>query len=235
MKLLIVSTSTVFGQPYLGYLKEEIKGFFRGRNQILFVPYARPSGITHQDYTAKAAMVFEALGFTLRGANSFPSPAEALQWAEGVFTGGGNSFLLLKTLYETGLYKAIGEGVRGGIPYMGTSAGCNLCGLSIGTTNDMPIVHPPALEAFGWVAFNLNPHYLDPDPGSPHMGETRETRIGEFHHFNPQPVLGLREGSWLWVEHGRVELKGPLTARWFEKGKPPIELQPGFPAELQTK
>jgi dipeptidase E len=106
---------------------------------------------------------------------------------------------------------------------MGTSAGCNLTGLTVGTTNDMPIVYPPSFKAFGWVPFNINPHYLDPDPTSKHMGETRETRIKEFHHFNEQPVVGLREGSWIRVENGQMELKGPHAARIFKAGEEPSE------------
>lgn len=232
MKLLVVSTSTIFGQPYLNYIRHEIKDFFRGKKRILFVPYARPSGISYDDYTAKASEVFESLGFEMRGAHLFETPIEAANWTEGFFTGGGNTFLLLKMMYETGLFEALNTCVHGGVPYMGTSAGCNLAGLTIGTTNDMPIVHPPSLQAFGWLPFNLNPHYIDPLPDSTHMGETRETRIAEFHCFNQQPVLGLREGSWLRVEHGRIELKGPHTARWFEKGKEAIELPVGVPAQL---
>lgn len=233
MKLLIVSTSTIFGQPYLAYLDAEIADFFQGKKRILFVPYARPSGITHEDYTAKASAVFGRLGFEMKGAHSFETPIEAANWAEGFFTGGGNTFLLLKMLYDTGLFEAIDARVRAGVPYMGTSAGCNICGLTIGTTNDMPIIHPHSLQGFGWVPFNLNPHYLDPLPDSTHMGETRETRIAEFHCFNHQPVMGLREGSWLRAEHGRIALKGPHTARWFERGETPTELSPGHPEALQ--
>jgi dipeptidase E len=227
MHLLIVSTSTVFGTPYLSYLKEEVADFFAGKKRILFVPYARPSGISHDEYTGKATVVFEALGFEMRGAHTFGSAIEAANWAEGFFTGGGNTFVLLKMMHETGLFAAIDERVRAGAPYMGTSAGCNLCGLTIGTTNDMPIVYPPSFHAFGWVAFNINPHYLDPAPDSTHMGETRETRIAEFHQFNTQPVMGLREGSWLRVSHGTIELKGPHTARWFTKAHTAVELEQG--------
>jgi dipeptidase E len=228
MNLLIVSTSTVFGQPYLSYLSDEILDFFKGKKRILFVPYARPSGISHEDYTTKAAVVFEALGFEMRGAETFADALDAANWAEGFFTGGGNTFVLLKALYDTGLFAAMDERVRAGTPYMGTSAGCNITGMSIGTTNDMPVVHTPTLQAFGWVPFNLNPHYLDPVPDSTHMGETREERIAEFHHFNTQPVLGLREGSWLRVQHYQIALKGPYTARLFRQGLPAEELSPGI-------
>jgi dipeptidase E len=228
MRLIIASTSTVYGSGYLTYIENEIKDFFAGAENILFVPFARPSGISHDEYTENASSVFSKLGYNVRGAHSFSNPAEAVSWADGFFTGGGNTFLLLKMLYETGFFGEIDVAVRGGKPYMGTSAGCNMTGLSMGTTNDMPIVYPPSFKTFGWVPFNLNPHYLDPQPGNTHMGETRETRIAEFHQFNPQPVMGLREGSWLRVENGQMELKGPHTARWFLPGKPPVELGSGL-------
>ena len=227
MKLLIVSTSTVYGQGYLQYLTPEITTFFRGYKRILFVPYARPSGISHEDYTEKACSVFEGLRFIMKGAHEFDKAEDANDWADGFFVGGGNTFLLLKKLYETGLLPLIDAKVRAGAPYMGTSAGCNLSGISIGTTNDMPIVQPPVLKAFGWLPFNINPHYLDPIPKQEHMGESRETRIAEFHHFNAQPVLGLREGSWLKLTDDYLELKGLLTARLFKKDESPVELKPG--------
>ena len=112
-----------------------------------------------------------------------------------------------------------------GTPYLGTSAGSNICGLTINTTNDMPIVYPPTFKALGLLPFNINPHYLDPAPKSTHMGETRETRIGEFHHFNTQPVIGLREGSWLSVQNNDIVLKGGLKARVFEYDKDAYEIE----------
>lgn len=227
MQLLIVSTSTIYGKPYLSYLNDEIKDFFKEKKNILFIPYARPGGISWDSYTSKASEKFTELGFEMRGVHKFGSNEEALQWAQGIFTGGGNTFLLLKTIYESGLFPLLDKAVRNGLPYMGTSAGCNIAGLSIGTTNDMPIVYPPSFHAFGWVHFNLNPHYLDPIVGSTHMGETREQRIFEFHGFNSQPVVGLREGSWLRVVQNKLTLKGPHTARLFQAGKDPIELATG--------
>jgi len=113
------------------------------------------------------------------------------------------------------------------MPYMGSSAGTNLTGMTIGTTNDMPIVYPSSFEALGFLPFNINPHYLDPDPNSTHKGETRETRIKEFHKFNSQAVLGLREGSWLEVSNGEIQLKGNLPARLFRQGGEPVELECG--------
>lgn len=232
MKLLIVSTSTVYGKPYLSYLDQELPTFFTEGQNILFIPYARPGGISWDGYTEVANKKFSELGYAMRGIHTFQSNEEALEWADGVFTGGGNTFVLLKTIYETGLFPLLDEAVRNGLPYMGTSAGCNLTGLTVRTTNDMPIVYPPTFDSFGWVPFNINPHYLDPDPGSKHMGETRETRIKEFHHFNDQPVVGLREGSWIRLENGVMELKGEHTARIFKASEAPYEMNNGIFNEL---
>jgi dipeptidase E len=113
------------------------------------------------------------------------------------------------------------------MPYAGASAGANLACPTIKTTNDMPIVQPPSFDALGLVPFQINPHYLDPDPGSTHMGETRETRIREFHEENATPVVGLREGAMLRVEDGGVWLKGVAGARVFRRGQDPVEAQPG--------
>ncbi len=227
MKLLIVSTSTVHGKPYLSYLDKELPCFFTEGKNILFIPFARPGGITWDEYTEVATKKFSALGYTMRGIHTFASQKEAIDWANGVFTGGGNTFVLLKTIYDSGLFELLNEAVRNGLPYMGTSAGCNLTGISVCTTNDMPIVYPPSFKSFGWVPFNINPHYLDPDPSSKHMGETRETRIKEFHKFNKQMVIGLREGSWIYVDGEKIELKGELSARIFNASKEPFEIQSG--------
>jgi len=231
-KLLIVSTSTVHGKPYLSYITKTVSEFFEGCKNIAFVPYARPSGISHDTYTAKAKEVFEALGFQLKGVHEWEHPKDAAQWADGFFTGGGNTFVLTNMLYQTGLMEEIREAVKAGKPYMGTSAGSNITGLSINTTNDMPIVYPPSFEALGLVPFNINPHYLDPDPNSKHMGETRETRINEFHAFNQQAVVGLREGSSLRIEGNKIELLGELPARIFQKDQKPLEVEPGESLEF---
>ncbi len=215
MNLLIVSTSTVFGNPYLSYLKEECIDFFPLSANILFIPFARPGGLSHDEYTAKAKEVFNSWGFNLRGAHEFDSSEEGCNWADAFFTGGGNTFVLAHELRKSGYFPRIDEHVRGGKHYMGTSAGCNMTGISIGTTNDMPIIYPPSFNAFGWVPFNINPHYIDPSPNSTHMGESRETRISEFHKFNDVPVIGLREGSWIRVENNKYLLKGGQRARMF--------------------
>lgn len=222
--LLIASTSTVHGGAYLDYLLPELKVHFANCKTIVFIPYARPGGISHDEYMQKVKSVFSTIGIDVKGLHEFSNPKEALQQAEGIFTGGGNTFLLVSQLYEHDVMEVLKEVLESGTPYLGTSAGSNICGLSMKTTNDMPIVYPPSFETLGVLPFNLNPHYLDPDLGSKHMGETRETRIKEFHGFNSEPVLGLREGSWLDVKGDAIVLKGDLTARLFRKGYEPLEV-----------
>jgi dipeptidase E len=222
VNLLLASTSTVHGAPYLSYLRDEWSRLFAGR-LVVFVPYARPGGMSWDDYTARPKAVMAEAGITVRGVHEFSSVAEAASAAEGWFVGGGNTFVLRRTLRESGLEPLLDASVRSGTPYMGSSAGINIAGLSIGTTNDMPIVEVPTLDAMGWIPFNLNPHYIDPFEGSTHMGETRDQRIAEFQAFNPQSVIGLREGSWL-TSNGRDHvLHGPHSARIFRAGLPVIE------------
>ena len=225
-KLLIASTSTVHGKDYLEYIIPELSKFFKGVHEVLFIPYAQPGGMTYDEYTAKAQQGFDKLNIKVRGIHEFKNHFGAVNNAKGIFTGGGNTFLLLKKLYEMKLMPSIKNVVENGTPYFGTSAGSNIAGLTIQNTNDMPIVYPPKFDSFGFVNFNLNPHYLDPDPTSTHMGETRETRINEFHTINKTPVLGLREGSWLNMKGNKIELKGELNAILFQRGKVPKELAP---------
>jgi dipeptidase E len=225
-KLIIASTSTLHGGDYLDYLFPTLKEHFKNIKTLLFIPYARPGGITHDEYTKIAAKAFQNLNITVKGIHEFENSIEAVKNAEAIFTGGGNTFLLVTELYRNNILDSIEEVINKGIPYLGTSAGSNICGLTMGTTNDMPIIYPPSFRTLGFVSFNINPHYLDPDKNSKHMGETRETRINEFHKFNPQPVLGLREGSWLAVDGDSIVLKGVLTARLFRQNNNPIELKP---------
>lgn len=224
--LIIASTSTLHGGNYLEYILPELELHFKNTSTIIFIPYARPSGISHDEYTKIVKNAFENINKKVIGLHEFENPSNALEQAEGIFTGGGNTFLLVNELYRNNIISTLENKLKSGTPYLGTSAGSNICGLTMGTTNDMPIVYPPSFQTLGMVPFNINPHYLDPDSNSTHMGETRETRINEFHKFNPQPVIGLREGSWLEVRNNTIVLKGSLTARWFEVGKIPIEIEP---------
>jgi len=224
--IIIASTSTLHNGQYLDYLLPEIQLFFGHCSEIIFIPYARPSGISHTDYTKKVAQVFGKISIAVKGIHEFKNPIEAIEKAQGIFTGGGNTFLLVSQLYENNLVETLKKAVLNGTPYLGTSAGSNICGVTMSTTNDMPIVYPPSFTTLGWVPFNINPHYLDPVEGSTHMGETRETRILEFLQLNAEPVIGLREGSWLEVKGDSIILKGALTARVFKRNETPYEVTP---------
>ena len=227
-KMIIASTSTVYGMEYLEYILPELEIFFKEIKEILFVPYARPSGVSYKEYTKIASKAFAKIDKKVVGIHEFENPKTAVQNAEAIFVGGGNTFVLVDTLYANGLLLEIKEAVEKGTLYFGTSAGSNITGISMKTTNDMPIVYPPDFKTLGLIPFNLNPHYLDPDPTSKHKGETRETRIKEFHVYNDTPVLGLREGSWLKVQGEKITLKGDLSARLFCKNRKPMELEPGM-------
>ncbi|MFT5215916.1 MAG: dipeptidase E [Glaciecola sp.] len=222
--LIIASTSTVHGSGFLDYLIDELEILFQHTDQILFVPYARPGGVSHELYTDKVRSVFEKIEKSVKGLHEFNNPIEAIKNSKGIFIGGGNTFVLVNQLYKNKLIQPLKDAVASGTPYLGTSAGSNICGLTMNTTNDMPIVYPPSFKTLGLIPFNINPHYLDPDINSKHMGETRETRIQEFHKFNTQPVVGLREGSYLKVRNDDIILKGALSARIFEYNKTPSEL-----------
>lgn len=223
---IIASTSTIYGGKYLDYLLPELKHFYKNTQEIIFIPYAQPGGISFDKYTQKAAEAFAHVDKKVVGLHTFPNPSEALKNAGGIFTGGGNTFRLVNELYKNDVMVALRESILNGTPYLGTSAGSNICGLTMQTTNDMPIVYPPSFKTLGILPFNLNPHYLDPEPNSTHMGETRETRIKEFHSMSTIPVVGLREGSWLEVKGENILLKGQHSAIVFKQGKSPYEEEP---------
>ena len=225
-KIIIASTSTLHGGSYLDYLLPVLQSHFKDCKSILFIPYARPGGISHDEYTQKVSEAFQTINISVKGIHEFENAENAIKNAEGIFTGGGNTFLLVTQLYRNNIMQVLSETVKNGTPYLGTSAGSNICGLSMQTTNDMPIIYPPSFQTLGLIPFNLNPHYLDPELQSKHMGETRETRIKEFHAFNNTPVLGLREGSWLEVKGDKIILKGDLSARLFQQNQAPTELEP---------
>ncbi|MCJ8497008.1 dipeptidase PepE [Chryseobacterium salipaludis] len=227
MNILLASTSTLYGGKYLDYLRDELPVLFRGVSEILFVPFARPGGISHEAYTEKAGSFFAELGLSVRGLHEFEDMAAAITNAEAYFTGGGNTFLLVRTLHEHGLMNVLADEVKRGKPYLGTSAGSNIGGLNMKTTNDMPIVYPPSFDCMGLVPFNLNPHYLDPNPDLQHNGETRETRILEFLTQNDTKVVGLREGNWIRREGNHMTVQGSESTRIFERNKEPYEIEPG--------
>jgi dipeptidase E len=222
-RLVLISTSTVFGTRYLEHAFDELRDALAGVRRVLFVPHALKD---HAGYAAKARAAFEEIGFALDSLHQAADAQQAVRDAEAVFCGGGNTFRLLERLYAMDLLALIRRRVADGMPYAGASAGSNLACPTIRTTNDMPIVEPPSLDALGLVSFQINPHYVDPVPGSTHMGETRETRIREFHEENDAPVVGLREGAILRIEGESVELRGRAGARIFRRGQEPLEVTP---------
>ncbi len=223
MRLLLISTSTVFGTRYLEHAFGELRDVLAGARRVLFIPYALKD---RDAYAARARETFGELGFGLDSLHDAGEPRAAVERAEAVFCGGGNTFRLLTTLYELDLVEPLRRRALDGMPYTGASAGANLACPTIRTTNDMPIVQPPSFEALALVPFQINPHYLDPAPGSTHMGETRETRLREFHEENETAVVGLREGAIVRVEGDSLLLKGVAGARVFRRGQEPVELLP---------
>ncbi len=222
-RLLLISSSTVAGTGYLDHAESEIRDHLRGIGRVLFVPYALRD---HDAYTGKARERFAAMGLQLEGIHQSGDPVQAVQNAEAIFIGGGNTFRLLKALYDYQLLEPIRGRVDSGMPYMGASAGSNVAGPTIRTTNDMPIVEPPSLAALNLFPYQINPHYLDPDPSSTHMGETREERLLQYLEENQTPVVAIREGSYLRVENGEIWLKGARPARIFIPGRVPYEVTP---------
>jgi dipeptidase E len=225
--LIVASTSTLHGQAYLEYLMPQLPDLYAGIDEVIFIPFARPGGVSHDSYTEFARKAFETVDIGVKGLHSFSDPSQAIAKSKGLFTGGGNTFLLVKQLHDNGLMKILSDRIKNGVPYLGTSAGSNICGLNMKTTNDMPITYPSSFDTLGILPFNINPHYLDPDPKSSHMGETREQRIKEFHTYNAIPVVGLREGSWLRIKGEEIVLEGGQNARIFEANKSPYEIATG--------
>lgn len=223
-RILLISNSTLYGSGYLDHAQAEIRSFLGDLKRVLFVPFALHD---RDKYASSAQQRFAKMGYDLSSIHSSKDPKQAVEETDAVFIGGGNTFRLLKALYDFDLLGPIRERVEAGMPYVGSSAGSNVAGPTIRTTNDMPIVQPPSLDALGLVSFQINPHYLDADPNSKHMGETREERILQFLEENETPVVGLREGAMLRIEGGETILRGSTGARIFRKGLDPVETLPG--------
>ena len=226
MNIILASSSSLYGGEFLEYLKPELQKLYEGISEIVFIPFARPSGISHDDYTKKASDFFATIHIKVKGLHEFDNKIEALNAAKAFFTGGGNTFLLVKALHELGLMSVLKQNVESGKPYLGCSAGSNIGGVNMKTTNDMPIVYPPSFDCMQLVPFNINPHYMDPNPTMKHNGETRETRIKEFLTQNDVKVVGLREGNWIRRVGNTIRVEGSEKTRIFEKGKEPYEVEP---------
>jgi dipeptidase E len=226
IRLLLLSNSTNHGEAYLQYPVSAIKDFLGDAvRRVLFVPFAGVR-FSYDDYTAMVRERFEEMGYGLDSVHEMAAPRESVKGAEALAVGGGNTFQLLRSLYETGLLEEIRSRVHDGMPYIGWSAGSNVACPTIKTTNDMPIVEPSSLKALGLVPFQINPHYTDDHPAN-HQGETRAQRIEEFTLLNPDLyVVGLREGSILRIEGSQISLLGQKPARVFVHGKEARDYEP---------
>jgi len=222
--ILLISNSTVYGRDYLDHVESQIKRFIGPHKAVLFFPFAL---FDRAAYAAKAQERFAKMGFTLESVHQVSDPKRAIEETDAIFVGGGNTFRLLKALQDLDLIEPIRRCVRGGTPYIGSSAGSNVAGPTIKTTKDMPIVQPRSFDSLGLVPFQISPHYQDSDPNSKHMGETQEERILQFLEENETLVVGMREGAWLLCENGAVTLKGETGARIFRRDKAPVEAKPG--------
>jgi dipeptidase E len=234
VRLLLLSNSTTWGGTYLGHARRPILDLFAKVKRIAFVPFALAD---QKGYHGRARAHFETLGIEVERVVEGSAGRTLVESTDGIFVGGGNTWRLLDRLQRSSLLEPIRARVLEGMPYLGSSAGTGIAAPTIMTTNDMPIVRPATFESLGLVAFQTNCHYIDPDPQSHHMGETRETRIREFHEENDTEVIGLREGSWLEVEGTGgsqvARLGGPLPARYFARGAEPRELPPGTDVNAQ--
>ncbi len=227
-RLLLLSSSRKGNLGYLEHAGEQFRAFFQdaGVRRVLFAPYAAAT-FSFEEYEAKVRPAYAALGIELESMHRFANPRLALETAEALAVGGGNTFALLKRLYDAGLVEAIRERAENGMPYMGWSAGTNVACPTIRTTNDMPVVEPPSLKACALIPFQINPHFISGKP-SGHNGESREERLDEFLCLNPeQKVLALREGSALLVEGENATLLGDLDAPVFRPNNVTDSISPG--------
>ncbi|MFH0828945.1 MAG: dipeptidase PepE [Candidatus Kerfeldbacteria bacterium] len=225
-RLLLISNSFSFGQGYLEHCRDAVSGFLGPNGTILFIPFALADWA---GYTAIAREGFGKMGISVVGIHEVDDGFVAgIRDAEAIFVGGGNTFRLLNTFYHHQLLDVIKEAVENGVPYLGASAGSNVACPTIKTTNDMPIVWPPSCIALNLFPYQINPHYLDPDPASKHMGETRDKRIAEFLEENDTTVIGMREGSWIVAGNGGATLCGTTGAKLFVKGAEPREWEGGL-------
>jgi dipeptidase E len=225
MDLLLLSSSGVYGYTSLEHARDAIAEFIGSARTVHFAPYAVG------DQAARTASVRGALsmfGVATVGLEAVSDPVAAVEEAEVLFVGGGNSFRLVRALQQLGLIEPIRRRVEAGeLRYIGTSAGTNMACPTMRTTNDMPIVQPASFDAIGLVPFQINPHYQDADPTSTHRGETREQRLREFLEENDVPIVGLREGAWLRRHGSSLRLDGVSGARLFRRGEEPREYAPG--------
>ncbi len=227
MRLLLISNSTNAGEAYLEYPLLNIRDFLgKERLQCLFITYAGVT-ISFDDYEARVRERFAEIGHDISSIHHASDPVAAVHKAKTIVVGGGNTFQLIKMIQEFGLIEPVREKELGGTPFVGWSAGSNVCCPTIKTTNDMPILEPESFNAFNLIPFQINPHYTDLNPPG-HAGETREDRIMEYLAANPgDTVLGLREGCMFTVEENQMKLTGERPVRVFRFNQTPLELDQG--------
>lgn len=221
-KLLLLSNSTLYGTPFFSWPKPYVKEFLSGSGnlKILFVPYAAVT-LSFDDYFERVNQVFAEIGFAVESIHQQADRRVAVEQAEVLLVGGGNTFALVSRLYEDNLVHLMSEKVRWGTPYIGWSAGANIACPTMMTTNDMPVAYPPSFNTLDLVPFQLNPHYTEFKQEG-HGGETRPERLQEFLVMNKERrVLGLPEGMLVEREENNFRLRGKGTARWFAFGNDP--------------
>ncbi len=227
MRLLLLSNSTAPGRGYLEHATEVLGELFAGLREVAFVPFALAD---HDGYTATVASALKRFGVRVVGAHTGPA-TRVVEQADAVFIGGGNTFRLVDALYRTGLIETVPALARAGMPYLGSSAGTNVATPSLRTTNDMPIAEPPSFATLGLVPFQINPHYLDPDPSSTHQGETRDERLQQYLEDNDTAVLAMREGTWLHRDGDTLSFEGSdAGGRLYRRGSEAVEI--GTPSDL---
>jgi dipeptidase E len=230
--LLLLSSSRVDDTEYLSHALPSILDFLdnnlinrtdKSNGDILFIPFAGVT-VSFDEYEAMVQQPFTEIGYTITSIHHYDDPKIAISKASAIVVGGGNTFALLKRLYEHSLVEAIRQRVEDGVPYIGWSAGSNIAGPTIKTTNDMPIVEPPSFNALNLTTFQLNPHYIDGNPPG-HNGETRQQRLEEFLALSADAqVIGIPEGTGLRFESGKLQYVGNKTAFIFSaSGKTPFE------------
>ncbi|MEL6616024.1 MAG: dipeptidase PepE [Bacteroidota bacterium] len=215
--LLLSNSSSEAG--YLTHALPWLRETLEDARRAAFVPYAGVT-VTWGAYADKVREALVSLDMDIVSVHETGNPTGLVSEADAVLVGGGNTFHLLREVYRQGLVELVRQRVRGGMPYIGWSAGSNLACPTIMTTNDMPVAQPPTFEAFGLVPFQINPHFTDAHPPG-HRGETRRQRLAEFVAANPEmPVVGLPEGTALRVASGEIALLGAERAVVFDPTSP---------------
>jgi dipeptidase E len=239
MKLLLISNSTNYKEPYMQWCTPLISEFLNNeKRNVVFLPYAgikiggKDCPESYDVYEERVKNSLAPLGLNIKSIHHFADPVKAVNEADAIIVGGGNTFHLVAEIHRNKLIEPVRRKVREGAPYIGWSAGSNVACPTLRTTNDMPIVMPESFDCFDLVPFQINPHYIDPYPQEindaiRHGGESRQDRIDEFLAVNREiTVAGLRESSALWVEDGTITLKGSRKLRIMKYGTTELEIAP---------